>query len=55
MTTYRITFSHGMFFDFRAASVDDDGLKLRLLDENGDLVISYQDSEIESCVEIIPE
>lgn len=52
MKTYRITFSHGMYFDFQAASMEDDGRKLRLLGENGDLVISYQDSEIESCVEL---
>lgn len=52
MTTFRITFTHGISFDFEADRMEDDGNKLRLLDENGNLVISYQDSEIESCKEV---
>jgi hypothetical protein len=48
---YRITFTHGGTFEFDASSMDDDGNRLRLLDEDGGLVIAYQDSDIESCVE----
>lgn len=49
---YRITFVHGLFFDYEAASMDDDGLTLTLRDEAGQLVAAYQDSDLASCLPV---
>lgn len=49
---YRITFVHGLHFDYEAASMDDDGVTLTLRDAEGGLVASYQDSDIASCLPV---
>lgn len=49
---FRVTFRHGLFFDYEAATMDDDGQTLTLRDEDGGLVVSYQDSDIASCLPV---
>lgn len=51
---FRVTFVHGIAFEYEAATVEDDGITMTLRDAVGALVASYQDSDLASCVPIDP-